>query len=124
MLVFAFRSHPTSTTTKEYDGRGNIVSQTVPFGRKTLMDYDALNRLIKATDPMTPVPGITQQRYDTRDNLLIVIDAKGSQTQYDYDRANRMTRETRPLGEATNYQYDANANLTTRSSAKGDSRQY
>jgi YD repeat-containing protein len=34
------------TTTKEYDARGNVISQVDPLGRKTQMEYDALNRLV------------------------------------------------------------------------------
>ena len=68
---------PFASTAKEYDARGNVVSQTDPFGGKTLMDVDALSRLIKTTGPATPTVGITQQRYDTRDILIIVIDEEG-----------------------------------------------
>lgn len=109
------------TTSKEYDSRGNAVSQTDPLARKSTMEYDALNRLTKTVDPLA---GATQNGYDGRDNLIIVTDALGSQTKYEYDRANRNTKEIRPLGEATIHAYDANSNLTTRTNAKGEARVY
>jgi RHS repeat-associated protein len=109
------------TILKEFDARGNMVSQADPLGRKTKMEYDSLNRLVKTTDP---IGGATQQIYDTRDNLTTLIDAAGSQTKYEYDRANRMTKETRPLGDATAYSYDSNSNLISRTNAKGEAQVY
>ena len=109
------------TTTKEYDGRGNVISQTDAQNRKTKMDYDALNRLIKTTDALN---GVTQQAYDVRNNIVSVTDANGSVTRYEFDKANRNIKETRPLGEATTYQYDVGSNLTMRTNGKGEQRQY
>jgi RHS repeat-associated protein len=108
-------------TSKEFDSRGNVVSQLDPLARKTTMEYDALNRLTKTIDPLA---GATQNTYDNRDNLITVTDALGSQTKYEFDRVNRNTKEIRPLGEATAYTYDANGNLTVRMNAKNEARYY
>jgi RHS repeat-associated protein len=109
------------TTTKEYDLRGKVVTQTDALSRKTTMKYDALSRLIITTDPLS---GSTLKAYDNRDNLVKVTDALGSQTNYEYDRANRMTKETRALGEITTYGYDANGNRVSYTNAKGETRIY
>jgi RHS repeat-associated protein len=109
------------TILKEYDARGNMVSQTDPLGRKTKMEYDGLNRLVKTTDP---IGGVTQQIYDTRDNLTTLIDAAASRTKYEYDRSNRLTKETRPLGDASTYNYDPNNNFISRTNAKGEAQVY
>jgi RHS repeat-associated protein len=109
------------TAIKEYDLRGNTIAQIDPLSRKTLMEYDALNRVTKSIDALAST---TLNVYDNRGNLVTVIDALGGQTKYEYDLADRSTKETRPLGEATNFAYDANSNLIKRSNAKGEARVY
>ena len=109
------------TRSTGYGSEGNIISQTDALGRSMLSKYDAFNRLLRTTDALGGITGLT---YDTRDNVLSVSDASGSSTRYTYDRNGRTLTETRPQGEVTQTAYDAVGNLTIRTDAKGQQRRY
>ena len=61
------------TTTFGYDNDGNQTLIAAPLSRNTGNQYDALNRLIKITDPNS---GLTQLGYDANDNLASVKDPR------------------------------------------------
>ncbi|BBO91770.1 hypothetical protein DSCOOX_49500 [Desulfosarcina ovata subsp. ovata] len=104
-----------------YDEAGNLVSRTDKAGRTTYYAYDALNRLIKVTDPAS---GETAYTYDDRDNLIRLTDAENQTTRFEYDAANRLIREIRPLGGETRYDYDAAGNLIEKIDAKNQKAEY
>ncbi|MBW1928939.1 MAG: RHS domain-containing protein [Deltaproteobacteria bacterium] len=104
-----------------YDEAGNVVSETDEEGNVTTYEYDALNRLIKTTDPMG---GVIERTYDDRGNLIQLKDANGNITTYEYDRNNRLTRVIRPMGQETIYEYDGAGNRTAVNDAKGQRIEY
>ena len=109
------------TTSRGYDGIGNLLSETDPSGRSTFIGYDGLGRRTSLTDALG---GVTQYHYDSRDNIIEIVDAKGTPNRYKYDLVNRKIQETRPSGLSTSYEFDANGNLVTRTNAKGEQQQY
>ena len=87
--------------------RENIIAKTDAEGNTSFFEYDALNRLVKITDPLG---GVTRISYDNRNNVLSREDPKGATTSYRYDRNSRLLKLIRPMGEKTSYQYDALGN--------------
>ena len=70
--------------------------------------YDALDRLLKRTDPDGTVISYT---YDAGGNKTSVVVPSGITT-YTYDPLNRLSKVTDPDGGVTNYTYDAVGNRT------------
>jgi YD repeat-containing protein len=104
-----------------YDKAGNVHSETDAQGKFTEYAYDALNRLVRITDPLK---GVVERSYDKRGNLRAVKDPNQGLTRYDYDRNNRLVRVVNPMGEETLYQYDAMGNRTAVYDAKGQKISY
>jgi len=108
-------------TTYTYDAAGNLTAKTDKNGRTTHYAYDALNRLIRVTDPASAE---TTYEYDSRDNLIALTDAEGNTTRFEYDGSNRLVKEIRPQGEETAYAYDAAGNLAQKINAIGQKTEY
>jgi RHS repeat-associated protein len=106
-------------------------SVTERSGQTTFYSYDKLNRLIAITDP---ADGVTRFAYDADGNRTQLVDPKGNITRFKYDNNNRMIKKIYANGEyelftyynygpvaskrnargiTTNYDYDANNNLTS-----------
>ncbi|MCP1445037.1 RHS repeat-associated protein [Pseudomonas sp. GGS8] len=85
-------------------------------GRRTLMEYDVLDRKTKVTDPLGNVTGFT---YDTNSNLLSVTDAKNGVHAYTYDANSRRATLTLPNGVTVSYGYDNAGQLINLNYAKG-----
>ncbi|MFH0727105.1 MAG: RHS repeat-associated core domain-containing protein [Pseudomonadota bacterium] len=104
-----------------YDAIGNVLSVTDEEENITRFEYDALNRLVKTTDPA----GETIERsYDRRDNLLSLQDPNKGITYYEYDKNNRLNKIIRPMRQATTFEYDDSGNRTAVNDAKGQRIEY
>ncbi len=92
-----------------YDANGNVLSRSDARDPSYLTTYvyDALNRLIKRTDPA----GSMLFTYDADDNLISSTNADGNLTTYSYDLDDRKTDELDADGAHTAFQYDADGNL-------------
>ena len=94
-----------------YEVRGLKKSEIDANGKTRFFAYDALGRLIEATDSLG---NKTQAQYDVRGNLLQIRDANGNISRFEYDRNNRLVKQTLPLGQVTRYSYDKAGNLAER----------
>ncbi|WP_234542265.1 RHS repeat-associated core domain-containing protein [Streptomyces shenzhenensis] len=104
------------TVTNTYDGDGRLTQRADALGNKTAYEYDALGRLTKAT---SPGGSVTDLGYDTAGNLSSRKDPNGHITTYAYDDTGRLTKTTDPLSRATSYGYDADGNRTSITNARG-----
>ena len=94
-------------TVYEYDDLGNQAAVIDPLGRRTAYAYDALNRVITITNPLS---GTTSYRYDAAGNRTRVTDAKDHSTTFAYDALNRVVTTTNALNGQTIVRYDAVGN--------------
>ncbi|KAF4513862.1 UNVERIFIED_CONTAM: hypothetical protein B566_EDAN016757 [Ephemera danica] len=134
-LRFDARERPTSQTLlnpnsggvegliskKQYDKRGQLLSETDANGKTRYNAYDALGRLIQMTDSLG---NKTLAHYDARGNLIRLTDPKGNAHQFAYDRNDRLIKEIQPLGQATSYSYDAAGRLSERLDPNGNKLVY
>ncbi|MCL2876149.1 MAG: RHS domain-containing protein, partial [Betaproteobacteria bacterium] len=111
----------TIISSKTYDAKGQLQSETDADGKTRSYQYNALGQMIEATDALG---GKTKKIYDARGNLIELTDAKGNATKFSYDRNDRLTKETLPLGETTSYHYDEAGNLIERTDPQGIKKQY
>jgi RHS repeat-associated protein len=95
-------------SSKTYDARGRIKSETNENGKTRYYAYDSLGNLNELTDSLG---NKTRAQYDARGNLLQITDANGHVNRFEYDRYDRVVKEVLPLGQATTYQYDAAGNV-------------
>jgi RHS repeat-associated protein len=103
------------TTTLAYDNNGNVTSSAAPLSRNTADQYDALNRLIKITDPNS---GVTQLGYDANDNLASVIDPRNLTTSYTHNGFGDVTQIVSPDTGTSTSTYDSGGNLKTATDAR------
>ena len=109
-----------------YDPQGNLARITTPLGagtRTTTQAFDALNRLIRVTDPAS---GITQYAYDGQSQLTRVTDPRNLATRYAIDGLGNTSQLNSPDSGTTHRTFDAAGNELTTTDAKGQttSRQY
>jgi YD repeat-containing protein len=112
------------TTTYGYDRQGNVTSIDGPLSGSadvTVNSYDALNRLIRVTDPNA---GQVSYAYDGRDQLVSVSDPRNVTTSYTYDGLNNLTQLASPDTGLTVNTHDAAGNLLTSTDAKGQQARY
>jgi RHS repeat-associated protein len=115
------------TTTYTYDDDGNLKSATDPLTHVTGSDYDALNRLIRITDPQlagAPAAGTIGYGYDTQDNLASVTDQRGLVTHYGYSGFDELKTLTSPDTGITQYTYDPAGNVKAMQDSRGQSATY
>ena len=95
-----------------YDPNGNITSITTPEGFKTLLFYDASDRLIKIIrEDGKDIKRVTAYEYDAAGNLVKLTDCNGNSIKYDYDSMNRRIRITDKEGGVTRLFYDEAGNV-------------
>lgn len=108
------------------DAVGNITAATDANGKLTQLAVNALNQITAITDPLGHV---TKLAYDANNNLA-QIDRQGSDTEWitstiEYNVLNRPTVLTDEIVEGrvaiTEWQYDANENLTRAIQPEGNS---
>jgi len=85
-----------AVTTYDYDLLGNLVRIRDPAGNEIRLEYDALGRKVKMTDPdMGGKAGHSwRYHYDLNGNLIEVIDAKEQHIGFDYDELNRLVKKS------------------------------
>jgi RHS repeat-associated protein len=103
------------TTTLAYDNNGNVTSSAAPLSRNTADQYDALNRLVKITDPNS---GVTKFNYDGNDNLASVIDPRNLTTTYTHNGFGDVTQLVSPDTGTSLSTYDSGGNLKTATDAR------
>ena len=139
----------TATTSRTYDGIGEVASVTDALGNITSYAYDQLGDLATVTQPGG---GITHNTYDTDGEQLSAINPVGAQSQatYDYlgrpvtstqivrqpspaaytttsayaDAAGYLSSTTSPSGVTTSYGYDAAGEVTSAIDGAGDTTTY
>ncbi len=112
------------TTTYAYDNQGNLTSIDGPLAGAvdvTTNAYDALNRLVRVTDPNN---GQTQYAYNGIDQLTGVTDPRNLTTTYNYDGLANLNSQQSPDTGTTANTYDAAGNLLTQTDAKGQVTSY
>jgi YD repeat-containing protein len=105
----------------EYDGNGSLIRTTDANGKSVLYAYDALNRLIRITQPGDAVTGFG---YDSNDNTVSVTDAENRITSYTYDDMGRQTAAMSPDTGAVSCSYDSAGNLISKTDADGNTVTY
>ena len=81
---------------------------STPFGITTRFDYDALNRLIKTTDPLSQTLATT---YDANGNPVTQTDKRGIVTTSTYDAFNRVVKVEKDGITLTRNEFDGVGNL-------------
>ena len=109
------------TRSYAYDAAGNIIAASDEHENTTQFEYDALNRLVKTTDPLN---GVTRRTYDDRGNLIAIENPNNGIIYYEYDRNNRLIKTVRPMLQETAYEYDAAGNRTAVYDTKGQKIAY
>jgi YD repeat-containing protein len=112
------------TVTYGYDNQGNVTSvdgALTGAGDTTANTYDALNRLIRVTDPAA---GQVNYGYDGLDRLVSVTDPRNLTTTYNYDGLGDLKQIASPDTGTTVNSYDAAGNLATSTDAKGQVTAY
>lgn len=80
-------------STKEYDTRGNMITQVDGMGNTTRYIYDGANRLLGVTDALGNETAYT---YDSAGNLLSQTDGNGNRTTYRYNARNLVMAKADP----------------------------
>lgn len=112
------------TTAYGYDNQGNVTSIDGPLAGTvdvTTNGYDALNRLIRVTDPHS---GQVNYGYNGLDQLTSVSDPRTLTTSYGYDGLSNLNQQVSPDTGTTTNTYDEAGNLLTQTDAKGQVTRY
>lgn len=102
-------------TAYAYDANGNRTSVTDARSNAAAMAFDALNRLITITDPLTHS---ATTGYDSRDNVTSQQDFKTFTTNYVYDGFNRVIQAASPDSGTTVFTLDKAGNRTSETDAR------
>jgi len=101
--------HETNVRTEyAYDANGNRYVVRNANGHETLYAFDALDRLVRETDPLG---NVTEYNYDAAGNRVALTDAAGSTIGYSYDAAQRLIGIDYPDPDAdVTFAYDSVGN--------------
>ena len=96
------------TLHKEYNERGDLISETNPLGQKATYEYDPRGLRIKETNFSGRIQ--KNRRFDRKGRLLeeneIGDCGTSHKTQFEYDAKDRLIKKTDPLDHAVSYTYD------------------
>ena len=81
----------------EYDGRGNMISETYPSGNKYTYEYDEKDNMISKTYPNGE--RVTYE-YDGRGNKISKTYPDGNKYTYEYDERGNKISKTYPDGKS------------------------
>jgi YD repeat-containing protein len=112
------------TTQYAYDNQGNVTSVDGPLSGTvdvTTNAYDALNRLVRVTDPNS---GQVDYGYNALDQLASVSDPRSLVTSYAYNGLGDLNQQVSPDTGTTTNTYDSGGNLATSADAKGQVTTY
>ena len=114
---------PGGTTTMNVDYAGNVLTQQGPIAGQspTVLQYDALNRLIQSTDPAS---GISQYAYNAIDIIKSVTDPNSHTTTYTYNALGDLTQLSSPDTGTTAYEYDSAGNRSAQVDARSVRTEY
>ncbi len=95
-----------------YDVVGHLVSATDPLGVTTTYEYDARDRKISDSTPMSANEVRTiRYGFDGRGNMTTLTDANGAVTTWGFDAAGRQISKLYANGDARSMAYDAAGRL-------------
>lgn len=121
----------------EYDERGNLLTNTLPDGSKTIYEYDARGLVIALTDAlgkrnsfeydaagrMTKMldctASVESYQYDEHGQLTTIIDPLGLKTRFAYSPAGDVIGVTDPTGATLSFEYDALGRLVRETQPSG-----
>lgn len=139
--VVAVTDAGNNTTTRTYDGRGNMLTRTAPSplsytetwtynssndpltyengrGKTTSFGYDPAGNLTTITQPGSTVTTLTR---DSSTGLVTAItDPRNKTTIFAYDTAGNLTSATTPKGNKTSYGHDSSGRVTSMVEARGN----
>ena len=112
-------ANPLETYDPANNPDGTLDTATDGKGITADYSYDALKRLLAATQDVGGLGALTQYGYDVDDRLTTVIDPNTGATTYQYDDLNNLIAATSPDTGVTTYGYDDAGNLTSKTTAAG-----
>ncbi|HEU4323433.1 MAG TPA: FG-GAP-like repeat-containing protein [Roseiflexaceae bacterium] len=105
-----------------YDAAGRQVELTDAAGRRTLLRYDPLDRLVgvveNAGGAVAPADVATGYGYDRLGRTTVITDALGRVRRNSYDAAGQVISQTDPLGRVTSRAYDRGGRRTSQTDAR------
>ncbi|MEZ5624971.1 MAG: RHS repeat-associated core domain-containing protein [Nitrosomonas sp.] len=99
-----------------YDASGNLKQTTNPLLHTSTRQFDTLDRLIRANDPMG---GQVLQSHNALGQITRIIDPKGITTQHTINAFGDVTQEISQDRGTTTYTYDSAGNPLTKTDARG-----
>ncbi len=99
-----------ATTTMVYDARNRVIRSTDPLSRTTRTDYDGVGNVVKMTDPLGFASTFV---YNKNGWMTTMTDALGGITAYEYDPEGATTAMVDANGHRTGYGYDLAGQLLT-----------
>lgn len=113
--------NPTDFT---YDANSNIKTGTDPLSRVTSNSYDPLNRLVRTLQDVGGIEAETKFEYNALDQLIKVTDPKGLETNYTYNALDDLLQLDSPDTGTTTYSYDSAGNRIGQVDARGQASSY
>ncbi|NVJ62547.1 MAG: RHS repeat protein, partial [Gammaproteobacteria bacterium] len=120
MLAASDSSAAYSTTTFDYNQRGELISTTNTLGNTTGSTYDAFGRIKTMTDALG---NVSEFHYDRLGRQILLTDPLKGEVHTTYDAFNRTLTTTDKLGNVTSYVYDDSAKTNTIIFADGSTSQ-
>jgi RHS repeat-associated protein len=111
--------YPDGTSEHLVWNRLDVATRTDRLGHGNSYAYDALGRLVQATDANN---GVTTLSYDAGGNLVGLTDANLHTTRWARDLQGRVLSKTYPGGATVGYAYDNAGREKTRLDARGQTR--
>lgn len=111
------------TSSMTYTRRGEVERSTDQLGKRTLMLYDPLGRLVEQVaneaGSVQPTNVPTHYDYDAAGHTLVITDALTGTVQYQYNSAGWLEHQYDQTNIRTNFQYDGLGRKVIQSDAMG-----
>lgn len=117
------REQDSQTHTQRYDNANRLIETVDETGRRTVLGYDAVNRVITRTVDPEGLNLTTRTAYDAQGRQVSVTQPGGQVTQFTYDRAGRLITQTVDpdgLKLTTRHDYDVTGNIIRSTQPNGN----